>query len=148
MPQYMVNRTAEEIAAGQVELALIAGGEALRTMRGARKAGIEIDWQEEAPDGFGDFIEVGDPRVRVNEYEERHELRAPIMIYPMVENGIRAHRGRSVSEHQQAMGRLLAGFAKIAAAIAASGAPLAQTLREQPAQAFHLGGGRRLSTSP
>ncbi len=116
MPQYMVNRTAEEIAAGEIDLALIAGGEALRTMRGARKAGIEIDWQEEAPDGFGDFIEVGDPRVGVNEYEERHELRAPIMIYPMVENGIRAHRGRSVSEHQQAMGRLLAGFAKIAAA--------------------------------
>ncbi len=116
MPQYMVNQTAEEIAAGEIDLALIAGGEALRTMRGARKAGIEIDWREDAPDGYGDYVEVGDPRVGVNEYEERHEMRAPIMIYPMVENGIRAHRGRSVPEHQQAMGRLLAGFAKVAAA--------------------------------
>ena len=116
MPQYMVNRTAEEIAAGQVELALIAGGEALRTMRGARKAGIEIDWHEDVPDGYGDYVEIGDPRLGVNEYEERHEMRAPIMIYPMVENGIRAHRGRSVADHQQAMGRLLAGFAGVAAA--------------------------------
>ena len=112
----LVNRTAEEIAAGEIGLALIAGGEALRTMRGARKAGIEIDWHEDALDGYGDYVEVGDPRVGVSEYEERHEMRAPIMIYPMVENGIRAHRGRSVPEHQQAMGRLLAGFAKVAAA--------------------------------
>ena len=116
MPQYMVNRTAEEIAAGEVDLALIAGGEALRTMRGARKAEVEIDWHEDAPAGYGDYVEIGDPRVGVSDYEERHEMRAPIMIYPMVENGIRAHRRRSVPEHQQAMGRLLAGFAKVAAA--------------------------------
>lgn len=116
MPQYMVNRTAEEIAAGAVDLALIAGGEALRTMRGARKAGVEIDWQEDAPDGYGDYSEIGDPRIGVSAYEERHEMRAPIMMYPMVENGIRAHRGRSVPEHQQSIGRLLAGFAKVAAA--------------------------------
>jgi acetyl-CoA C-acetyltransferase len=116
MPQYMVNRTAEEIAAGDIDLALIAGGEALRTQRGARKAGLEIDWNEDAPDGYGDYTEIGDPRVGVSEYEERHEMRAPIMMYPMVENGIRAHRGRSVAAHQQAIGRLLAGFARVAAA--------------------------------
>lgn len=116
MPQYMVNCTAEEIASGRIDVALIAGGEALRTMRGARKAGIEIDWHEDAPDGYGDYLEVGDPRLGVNEYEERHEMRAPIMIYPMVENGIRNHLGRTVAEHQQSMGRLLAGFAQVAVA--------------------------------
>lgn len=116
MPQYMVNRTAEEIAAGEVEVALIAGGEALRTMRGARKAGMEIDWHEDAPDDYGDYVEIGDPRLGINDYEERHEMRAPIMIYPMIENGIRAYRGRTVAEHQTMMGRLLAGFADVAAA--------------------------------
>ena len=113
MPQYMVNRTAEEIAAGEVEVALIAGGEALRTMRGARKAGMEIDWHEDAPDDYGDYVEIGDPRLGINDYEERHEMRAPIMIYPMIENGIRAYRGRTVAEHQTMMGRLLAGFADV-----------------------------------
>ncbi len=43
-------------------------------------------------------------------------MRAPIMMYPMVENGIRAHRGRTVSEHPQAIGHMMAGFAKVAAA--------------------------------
>jgi acetyl-CoA C-acetyltransferase len=116
MPQYMVNRTAEEIAAGEVDLALIGGGEALRTMRGARKAGTEIDWSEDAPDGYGDYTEIGDPRVGISDYEERHEMRAPIYMYPMVENGIRAHRGRDVGAHQKAIGRLLEGFARVAAA--------------------------------
>ena len=92
MPQYMVSQTAEEIAAGAVDLALIAGGEALRTMRGARKAGIELDWTEEAE---GDYAEIGDSRPGVSEYEMRHGMRAPIFTYPMFDNSIRAHRGRT-----------------------------------------------------
>ncbi len=116
MPQYMVNRMAEEIAAGEIELALIGGGEALRTMRGARKVGLEIDWHEDAPAGYGDYVEIGDPRVGVSDYEMRHQMSAPIFMYPMVENGIRAHRGRTVPEHQESIGRLMAGFARVAAA--------------------------------
>jgi len=111
MPQYMVNRTAEEIAKGEVELALIAGGEALRTMRGARKAGIQIDWNEDAE---GDYEEIGDMRPGVNDYEMRHGMRAPIFNYPLFENAIRVHRGRSMDDHMRAIGRLMAGFARVA----------------------------------
>lgn len=111
MPQYMVNRTAEEIARGEIEMALIGGGEALRTQRGARKAGIEIDWNEEAE---GAYEELGDMRPGVNDYEMRHGMRAPIFNYPLFENAIRADRGRGAAEHQQAIGNLLAGYAKVA----------------------------------
>jgi acetyl-CoA C-acetyltransferase len=111
MPQYMVNRTAEEIANGETEMALIAGGEALRTMREARKVGIQLDWNEEAE---GAYEEVGDMRPGVNDYEMRHGMRAPIFNYPLFENAIRAHRGRSMEAHMQSIGRLMAGFARVA----------------------------------
>jgi acetyl-CoA C-acetyltransferase len=43
MPQYLVNRFAEEIASGETELALICGAELLRSTQNARKAGLKID---------------------------------------------------------------------------------------------------------
>src|SRR6266481_2063548 len=47
MPQYLVNRFAEEIARGETELALICGAELLRSTQNARKAGLKIDWNED-----------------------------------------------------------------------------------------------------
>ena len=47
MPQYLVNRFAEEIASGETELALICGAELLRSTQNARKAGMAIDWNED-----------------------------------------------------------------------------------------------------
>ena len=39
-----------------------------------------------------------------------------IFAYPMIEQGIRAHYGRTIPEHLKAMGELFAGFAAVAAA--------------------------------
>ena len=41
MPQYLVNRFAEEIANGETKLALICGAELLRSTQNARKAGLD-----------------------------------------------------------------------------------------------------------
>jgi acetyl-CoA C-acetyltransferase len=113
MPQYLVNQFAEEIAGGEMRAALIVGGEALRTQHGVERAGLPVSWQED-PGGTPELI--GDPRRGWNEHEDRHNLRAAITQYPLYENAIRGKRGRTVAEHMQSMARLMARFARVAAA--------------------------------
>ena len=113
MPQLLVNQFAEEIAGGRMRAAMIVGGEALRTQHGVERAGLPVSWQED-PGGEPELS--GDPRRGWNEHEDRHNLRAAITQYPLFENAIRGKRGHTLAEHMQAMGRLMAGFAQVAAA--------------------------------
>jgi acetyl-CoA C-acetyltransferase len=112
MPQALVNQFAEEISNGAMRAALIVGGEALRTQHGVERAGLPVSWQED-PGGEPELI--GDPRRGWSEHEDRHNLRAAITQYPLFENAIRGKRGHTLDEHMQAMGRLMAGFAQVAA---------------------------------
>ena len=98
MPQYLVNRFAEEIARGEMRAALVVGGEALRTQHGAERAGLPVSWRED-PGGSPELI--GDPRRGWNDHEDRHNLRAAITQYPLFENAIRGKRGNTVAQHMQ-----------------------------------------------
>ena len=111
MPQYLVNRFAEEIANGETELALICGAELLRSTQNARRAGQKIDWNE---DPGGEPTRVGDSRFGFSAEEARHELRAAIHFYPLLENAIRGGLRRDVDAHMVAMGRLFARLAAVA----------------------------------
>lgn len=111
MPQYLVNRFAEEIAEGETELALICGAELLRSTQNARRAGQKIDWNE---DPGGEPARIGDARFGFSEEEARHELRAAIHFYPLLENAIRGGLKRDVGSHMKAMGRLFERLAAVA----------------------------------
>jgi acetyl-CoA C-acetyltransferase len=111
MPQYLVNRFAEEIANGETELALICGAELLRSSQNARKAGLKIDWNE---DPGGEPTRIGDKRFGFSDEEARHELRAAIHFYPLLENAIRGGLKRDVGSHMMAMGRLFERLAAVA----------------------------------
>jgi len=111
MPQYLVNRFAEEIAGGATELALICGAELLRSTQNARKAGLAIDHNE---DPGGEPTRVGDRRLGFSDEEARHELRAAIHFYPLLENAIRGGLGRDMASHMAAMGRLFSRLAAVA----------------------------------
>lgn len=111
MPQYLVNRFAEEIARGETELALICGAELLRSTQNARKAGLAIDWNE---DPGGEPERVGDKRFGFSDEEARHDLRAAIHFYPLLENAIRGGLRRDVTSHMNAMGRLFERLARVA----------------------------------
>ena len=112
MPQYLVNRFAEEIAAGETNVALICGSELLRSTQNARKAGMKIDWNEDP--GGGEPTRIGDPRWGFSEEEGRHELRAAIHFYPLLENAIRGGLKRDVASHMKAMGKLFERLASVA----------------------------------
>lgn len=112
MPQYLVNVLAEAIARGEVRAAMICGGEALRTQHGVERAGLPADWSED-PGGEPELM--GNPRRGWSDCEDRHNMRAAITFYPLIENAIRGARGRSVAGHMQAMGQLFSRFAEAAA---------------------------------
>ena len=113
MPQWSINRLSEMVTRGEVETAMVIGGEALSTQKTAQRAGIKLDWNEDAggePETWG----VGTQGW--NDAEERHRMAGAIFAYPLFETAIRGHKGRTVDEHALAMGRLFEGFARVAAA--------------------------------
>ena len=109
-PQSLVNETAERIARGQVRLALLAGADAVHSIRVARKSGDELPWADRgqpAPNW-------GDRRPGSNELEARHSAILPIHFYPLFENALRAQQGHSLEAHQRHLGELSARFAAVA----------------------------------
>jgi len=112
MPQWLVNRNAELIAEGERDFALICGSEALRTWPAAQRAGYELDYTEGPDDP--EPHQLGINRVGWSEHEDLHGMNAAIALYPLFENGIRAHRGRSIEQHSLEMGKLFERFAAVA----------------------------------
>jgi len=111
-PQWLANGTGDAIAAGGVGVALVAGAASIHSARLARKQGVTLPW---SPRPSTTPPMVGDPRVGTREEELRHGAAAPIQIYPLFENALRAARGRGLEEHRRHLGRLCERFARVAA---------------------------------
>lgn len=115
-PQYFINRFAQQIACGQAETVLLAGGESLATMvakfnRLYKWWWLKSDWRDD-PGGKPQL--VGDLRPANTAYEERHGLDLPATIYPLFENALQHQYGRTNSEHLAAIAELFSGFSSIA----------------------------------
>ncbi|MGY9056782.1 MAG: acetyl-CoA acetyltransferase [Alphaproteobacteria bacterium] len=111
MPQYLINRFSEAITRGEMQAAIVTGGEALGTQKAAQRAGLQLDWNE---DPGGEPETLGVSTRGWNDAEDRHRMAGAIFAYPMIENAIRGAKGRTIPEHMMAMGRLFEGFAKVA----------------------------------
>lgn len=113
MPQWCVSRLFEMITRGACEVALVAGGEALATQKAAERAQLQLDWSED-PGGTPEIWGV--EKRGWSDMEQRHRMAGAIYAYPLFENGIRGHLGRSIPDHMAAMGKLFAHFAAVAKA--------------------------------
>jgi acetyl-CoA C-acetyltransferase len=111
-PQSLLNHLCDEIAAGRVGVALVAGAEAWHTARALGKAGRLAGWAHRPPSA----PPWGDPRPGVHEQEARHGIGQPIVTYPMVENAFRAARGVTLAAHRAELAEFSARCAAIAAA--------------------------------
>lgn len=115
-PQWLVNRTAEEIANGECEVALLAGAEYLATFLGAMQEGTDLGWTNSTDaDPGSDPQEIGDMRAGANDYERAYGLHFPVNTYPLFENAIRGEKGRSAAEHLKWLGGFFSPFSKVAA---------------------------------
>ncbi|MGA9277343.1 acetyl-CoA acetyltransferase [Ilumatobacter sp.] len=112
-PQSLVNRTALDIAAGDIDVAVLAGAEAFRTYMRARKEGVKLPWPKAADDDhpvrLGEELDMNHPA------ERDLGIVMPVQIYPMFETALRAAAGRTVDEHQAHLGRLWSDLSHVAA---------------------------------
>ena len=106
-PQALANEMANRIHAGEFAVALVAGSEANRASKGARKNGVEIDWADGSDLAYEDRGLGGQMLSRP---EIKHGLIAPAFFYAMFENAIAAREGRTRSGQREAMAKLFQPF--------------------------------------
>jgi len=112
-PQSLVNRTALDIAAGDVDVAILAGAEAFRTYMRARKEGVKLDWPKADDDDHP--VRIGEELDMNLDEEKARGIVMPIQIYPMFETALRAAAGRTIDEHQAHLGKLWSDLSHVAA---------------------------------
>src|SRR5690606_31490289 len=113
-PQALVNRTAVDIAAGDLDVALLCGGETWRTRQRYRQAGEIPPWtplDDTTPtaESFGAELDM------VDAAELARGLLLPVQFYALFEVALRAGAGRTPDEHRAHLGRLWSRFSEIAA---------------------------------
>lgn len=114
-PQVLVNRTAADIAAGHLDVALIGGAESWRTRSWYRRRGEHPPWTDQDPaarpdDTLGEELRLSSPE------EEALGLRMPVELYPQFEVALAVAAGRTVGEQRARAAELWARFARVAAA--------------------------------
>jgi acetyl-CoA C-acetyltransferase len=112
-PQKLVNELAHEIAAGRAEMALIAGAEAISTMRDRLARGETPDWSAAVGGDLEDRGYAVDGLA--GEALVRHGAIRPLPLYALFENARRGRLGLSRDAYRLEMGRLFAPFTQVAA---------------------------------
>jgi acetyl-CoA C-acetyltransferase len=108
-PQWLVNRTADRIARGEISVALLMGAEAMHNA----PAQTRDNWLQNLAASKGPEM-VGDTRWGSTPHEMLHHARYPLEIYPLYENALRAARGMRIDENRAFLAEYCAGFSKIA----------------------------------
>jgi acetyl-CoA C-acetyltransferase len=112
-PQSLVNRTAQQIQAGELDIAVLTGAESWRTRMRARRQGVELHWPK-APDDSVPTL-IGEELVMNHPSETARGIVMPVQVYPMFETAIRAAAGRDVAEHEVRISELWSRFSQVAA---------------------------------
>ena len=111
-PQWLVNRTADDLAAGRIAVALLVGGEAMHSLRIAAKHGLVLPWLRQ----HGHPTMIGDGRMGSHPDEWRHGAQMPAHIYPLFEIALRARERRAPDAHAARLAALCASMSRVAAA--------------------------------
>ncbi|MEX2207346.1 MAG: hypothetical protein WEF50_14045 [Myxococcota bacterium] len=112
-PILLLNQLANRIAAGELQIALLCGAEAVYSRRKARADGVALSGWTAGGDRLPSFLLTMKPFA--NALEQRHGVRNPVDMYPVYENALRARAGRSIDAHQRYVAALLARYSEVAA---------------------------------
>ena len=113
-PQLLVNVTAAEIQRGELDLAILAGGEAWRTRMRARRDQAVLMWPK-LPEGTGPERTIGHELAMSSPGELARGLVMPVQLYPMFETALRAAAGESIDAHLVRVSELWSRFSAVAA---------------------------------
>lgn len=109
-PQKHLSELALRVHSGEIAAAMIVGGEAIGTVKRAKKAGHALAWAQAATRAYTDK-RTPDPVLTM--YNFRHGIISMPICYGLLENAYRARRGQSREAHAQAMAKLWAAFSPI-----------------------------------
>jgi len=112
-PILLLNQLANRIEAGEIQIALLCGAEAVYSRRKARADGVPLSSWTPGGDRLPSFLLKMKPFA--NALEQRHGVRNPVDMYPVYENALRARAGRSIEAHQRYVASLLARYSEVAA---------------------------------
>lgn len=106
-PILLLNEAANRIGAGEIKVAAIVGGEALRTaaQRAAREQGTDVAAQNAS--------RAASTRKNPS-FRQRYGLTAPVDIYPLYENAGRSAYGQSLAEGQRESAEIWSRFSEVA----------------------------------
>jgi acetyl-CoA C-acetyltransferase len=107
-PIRLLNEAANRIGAGEVRLAAIAGGEALRTAAG--RAAKRASGEDKSYNAVRKVATRQEPN-----YAQAHGLIAPVDVYPLYENAGRAAYGQSLAEAQAESAAIWSAMSAVAA---------------------------------
>ncbi len=113
MPQATVSDCCERIAAGEMDIAAVVGGEAVYSKNKLRKLGKDLSKSGvdlEKAERFGENVSMS------SQHERDKGFLMPTQIYPLFESAIRAHRKETHYEHRMRISSLWEGFNRVAAA--------------------------------
>jgi acetyl-CoA C-acetyltransferase len=110
VPQQLVNAAAEAILAGESEVALVTGAEALDTKRRLKKRGQRPDWSFKDPERKPFPFEAP-----FHPAETAHEVFQAWLTFAVFENARRGHLGVDLDTYRRELGELLAPFSSVAA---------------------------------
>jgi acetyl-CoA C-acetyltransferase len=113
-PQLLLNDTAEAIAAGRIDVALLGGGEAGASLRAAQLEGRALDWSHQ-DESTSPSPTIGVERPPVNGAEAAAGLAPPIFMYALIESAVRAASGSAPEAHLERIAALWSRFSAIAA---------------------------------
>ncbi|TAM65211.1 acetyl-CoA acetyltransferase [Mycobacterium sp.] len=123
-PQHLVTEFAREIVAGNVNVVLLAGAEAISTIRHLAKSENKPDFSDDPSDSDATYEDRGFGLAGLVTMEQvAHGLTTAPAQYALLENARRAVRGETREKYSAAMGALFAPFTKVAATNPFSAAP-------------------------
>lgn len=112
MPQTLVSLTAQQIADGQLDFVVLAGGECARS-RSTVSNESQLGWP--APSDSPPPTHIVDDLALLNEEELRLGITLPIHVYPMFESALRAASHRDIESHDRHIAELWSRFSHAAA---------------------------------
>lgn len=128
-PQALLNLTAGQIQRGELDMAILVGGEAWRTRMRARRSGSSLSWPDVTPLPTPDSVYGGGLDL-THPAEVERGIRMPVQVYPMFETALRASAGRPVGEHLQRISELWSRFSDVASANPSAWSPVARSAEE------------------
>ena len=124
-PQVLLNRCAESILRGELDLSLVVGAEALATVRAVKKTGERVAWSHRDPERKPFPFEAVPVAAEV-----AHEVFQAWLTFPLFDTARRAARAASLPGYASEIGRLLAPMTDVAAANPHAWRPVRRTAEE------------------